>query len=213
VLVRHKGHKGGHEGHDGGGALPAAKRLQPDEVETPAAPPARSRGVLRDVIFLVFFVTNQPTAGPASLSGDSACFNAARLRQTRQAVKGTRCDAAAVPATVSGETVDHSGASAPASLGNREGAILHHCLAKCAGSEPSVRTAFGWRPASQETWPPTSLVRCPGPDRGVGPTLPQLRKLFRRSDPTPAPRPLRGRVGRFHPPPRSARAGPTEFRA
>ncbi|OWY62025.1 hypothetical protein B7486_60625, partial [cyanobacterium TDX16] len=47
----------------------------------------------------------------------------------------------------------------------------------------------------------------------MGPTLPLARKLFRRSDPTQAPRPFQGRVGRFHLPPRSASAGLTESRA
>lgn len=67
-------------------------------------------------------VTNQPAAGLGH--GVAACPNGVSLRQAGQAVKGTRSDTAAVPATVGGETDDHSGALAPASLGNREGAIL-----------------------------------------------------------------------------------------
>src|SRR5690349_15849693 len=51
----------------------------------------------------------------------ASCASCAALRQAGQAVKGTRCDAAAVPATVGGEIVVRSGSSLPAPLGNREG--------------------------------------------------------------------------------------------
>src|SRR5690606_12259707 len=89
----------------------------------------------------------------------ASCTGIGALRQASQAVKGTRSNTAAVPATVGGEAVLRYGERSPAPLGDREG------------------VKGGWRPASQETWPTTSSVRCPGPDRGA---------VNRRDDPVPA---------------------------
>ena len=90
------------------------------------------------------------------LRGSPQAFCAIRvaLRQARQAVKGTRSDTAAVPATVGGEVRRSIRAQS-----------RHHW----ASSDNWEGVDMDRRSASQETWPPPSLVRCPGPDRGVGP--------------------------------------------